>query len=160
MANLEIVRSIFQELRERKKTVTCAESCTGGLLQGALTDLPGISEVFRGGVVTYSNEGKERLLGVPGGVLREHGAVSRECALAMAQGVLRLFGADYAVSVTGVAGPDGGTPDKPVGGVWFGLTDGKESRAVHSLFPGGRAEVREAAVHFALSELLRLIQSR
>ena len=151
--------AVLSEARERGRTISCAESCTGGLIQGALTDIPGCSDVFMGGVVTYSNEAKMKLLGVPQELLERYGAVSRECALAMAEGVLRLHDTDIAVSVTGVAGPDGGTPEKPVGCVWIGLAlraNGEvKSAASHRLLRGGRGEVRERAVKLALAGLWR-----
>ena len=108
---------IAKLLGERKLAV--GESCTGGLLAGRLTDRPGASAYFAGGVVAYSNEAKEELLGVPHELLEEHGAVSAEAAEAMAKGAAERFGADYGLAVTGIAGPDGGTPDKPVGRVCF-----------------------------------------
>lgn len=158
-----LAEAVLWEARRQGRTVTVAESCTGGLLQGALTEVPGSSEVFRGGVVTYSDEMKERLLGVPRGLLEEFGAVSRECAEAMARGGLWLFGANFSVAVTGVAGPGGGTPRKPVGGVWFGLASrrkngGAESGAFHCLFRGGREEVRRSAVSCAMAELWRMVR--
>lgn len=158
-----LAEAVLWEARRQGRTVTVAESCTGGLLQGALTEVPGSSEVFRGGVVTYSDEMKERLLGVPRGLLEEFGAVSQECAEAMARGGLWLFGANFSVAVTGVAGPGGGTPRKPVGGVWFGLASrrkngGAESGAFHCLFRGGREEVRRSAVSCAMAELWRMVR--
>ena len=113
--------------------------------------------------MTYSDEMKERFLRVPGRLLEEFGAVSRECAEAMARGGLWLYEADFSVAVTGVAGPGGGTPRKPVGGVWFGLASrkkngGAESRAFRCLFRGGREEVRRCAVSCALAELWRMVR--
>ncbi len=103
--------------------ITFAESCTGGLLSKSLTDVPGASAVYDGGVTSYANEIKTRLLGVEKSVLDTYGAVSRKCAEQMANGARHLFGADIAVSVTGIAGPGGGTPDKPVGLVYVGIAD-------------------------------------
>ncbi|CAM1380009.1 Putative competence-damage inducible protein [Fretibacterium fastidiosum] len=158
-----LAEAVLWEARRQGRTVTAAESCTGGLLQGALTEVPGSSEVFRGGVVTYSDEMKERLLGVPRGLLEEFGAVSQDCAEAMARGGLWFCGVDFSVAVTGVAGPGGGTPLKPVGGVWFGLASRRkngraESRAFHCLFRGGREEVRRSAVSCAMAELWRMVR--
>lgn len=104
-------------LIDKKSTLAVAESCTGGLIASRLTDIPGSSAYFWGGVVSYSNEAKERLLGVSSETLQKHGAVSSECALEMAAGICRLSGADYGIAVTGIAGPDGGSDDKPVGTV-------------------------------------------
>ena len=127
--------------------VVTAESCTGGLLAKTITDVPGASAHYAGGVVSYANDLKVELLGVDPRVLEEHGAVSREVALGMATGARRRFAADLAMAVTGVAGPDGGTPEKPVGTVWFAvaLADGSRTAGVER-FPGDRAAVRDASV--------------
>jgi nicotinamide-nucleotide amidase len=111
-------------LRERGLTVGFAESCTGGLVAHRLTNVPGSSGYFRGAVTAYADTVKEQLLGVPAGLLAEHGAVSEQVAGAMAEGACRLLGVDVAVATTGIAGPDGGTPEKPVGTVCFGLAAG------------------------------------
>lgn len=154
--------AVLHEARERGLTVACAESCTGGLVQGALTSVPGSSEALMGGVVTYSDEAKRKILGVDPGVLERHGAVSAECALAMAEGVLRLYGTDIAVSVTGIAGPGGGSAEKPVGTVWFAVASVKEGVVRSSAFlrnlRGDREGVRERAVGCALSALWRTIR--
>jgi len=133
--------------------VATAESCTGGLIAGAITAVPGSSAVFTHGFVTYSNAAKTELLGVPPGLFETVGAVSAEVAAAMAQGARACAGADLAVSVTGIAGPDGGTAEKPVGTVWFGLASATGVATHHRLFTGSRAQVRAASVDFAL-ELL------
>ena len=154
-----VQEALLREARARGVTLSCAESCTGGLLQGALTEVPGSSEAFMGGLVAYSDEAKRRILGVPPEVLARHGAVSGECAQAMAEGVLRLFGTDLAVSVTGVAGPEGGSTEKPVGTVWFAVASMKEGMVRSSAFlrnlRGDREGVRERAVACALSALWR-----
>jgi nicotinamide-nucleotide amidase len=132
------------------KAVT-AESCTGGGLAAALTDVPGSSEWFERGYVTYSNEAKVQDLGVERAVLETHGAVSAEVAEQMALGALRASAADVAVGITGVAGPDGGTLEKPVGLVYLAIgRRGRAVRVVRELFPGDRAVVRSAAVAAAL----------
>ncbi len=132
-------------------TVSFAESCTGGLVAGALTALAGSSEVFLGSAVTYALSAKTAILGVPQAVLDDHGAVSSECAEAMAEGALRVFGSDVAVSVTGIAGPGGEEPGKPVGTVWFGVSARGGVRSCVEHFRGSREEVREAAVCKALA---------
>jgi nicotinamide-nucleotide amidase len=142
-------------LRESRKTLAVAESCTGGLIAKLLTDVPGSSEYFLGGVVSYGNDAKRELLAVRRETLEEHGAVSSQAALEMARGALARFDADLAVAVTGIAGPDGGTPEKPVGTVYFALArrDGGETSKKRE-FNGDRAAVRQAASLFAL-ELVR-----
>ena len=139
---------------DRGLTVATAESCTGGLLAARLTERPGSSAWVLGGVTAYANSAKEQLLGVPSAVLAEHGAVSPEVAVALADGAQRRFGADIGVGITGVAGPGGGTPDKPVGTVHLCVAgpDGRELRALR--LPGSRTVVRERSVTMAM-HLLR-----
>lgn len=143
----------------------CAESCTGGLLSAAITDIAGSSQWFDRGFVTYSNEAKVAHLGVSPDTLERFGAVSEETVMEMAAGVLSVARvANLAVSISGVAGPGGGTPGKPVGMVCFGFSrqtgDGVATRAVTKIFEGDRARIRAAAVTFALSESLGLIGLR
>jgi nicotinamide-nucleotide amidase len=137
------------------------ESCTGGLLAARLTDRPGSSEYFAGGVVAYSNEAKTELLGVPVELIERHGAVSDEVAIALADGALARFGADTAIGLTGIAGPGGGTADKPVGRVCFCVVarrDGEEERVVRAIdIPGSRSEVRDRSTTVALHLLRRLL---
>jgi len=135
-------------------TVATAESCTGGLVGAALTSVPGASETYLGGVIAYSNEVKIAELDVPPGLLAQYGAVSEQTARAMAEGVLARFGAGVAVATTGIAGPDGGTNDKPVGTVWFAIADETGSRATLKNIAGDRAGVRARATTVAL-DLLR-----
>lgn len=135
--------------------VATAESCTGGLVSAALTAVPGSSAAFVGGVIAYANEVKIAELDVPPGLLAQYGAVSEETARAMAEGARARLGADLAVSVTGIAGPDGGTADKPVGTVWFGIAHAEGSFAVSKRIAGDRAGVRTRATMAAL-DLLRL----
>ncbi|PQA85776.1 damage-inducible protein CinA [Marinicaulis flavus] len=136
--------------------VATAESCTGGLIAGALTDVPGSSAVVERGFVTYSNEAKNEMLGVPMALIARHGAVSAAVARAMAKGALLHSRADIAVSVTGIAGPDGGTARKPVGLVWFGLAvKGAPARVERRVFAeGGRDFVRTKATETALHLML------
>jgi PncC family amidohydrolase len=138
----------------RGLTVATAESCTGGLVAGRITSVPGSSAVFVGGVVSYANSVKRDLLGVPPETLERAGAVSAECAEAMAAGVRERLGAGVAVSVTGIAGPDGGTPLKPVGLVHFGVATAAGVRSERREFVGDRAEVRLQAADRALALLL------
>jgi nicotinamide-nucleotide amidase len=146
---------VLDVCRSRGLTLGTAESCTGGLVAARLTSVPGSSDVFRGGVVAYANDVKEQELGVPAGTLQEHGAVSRETALAMADGARRRLGVDVAVSVTGIAGPDGGTPEKPVGLVYLAASGPNGSSAREFNVPGDRATVRARATAMALHLLRR-----
>ena len=130
-----------------------AESCTGGLIAAAITDIAGSSAVFTHGFVTYANAAKTQMLGVPAEMLAAHGAVSSETAAAMALGARNRAGADFAIATTGIAGPDGGTTEKPVGTVWFGLAAPAGVTTYHRIFPGNRAEVRHASVEYALALL-------
>ena len=138
-----------------------AESCTGGLLAGRLTLRPGSSKWFAGGVVAYSNEAKAELLGVDPGLIERRGAVSPEVAEAMADGALARFGADVACAVTGVAGPDGGTEEKPVGYVCFcAKTSAGEVLARDPVLPGSRTDVRERSVVVAMHLVRYLLEGR
>jgi PncC family amidohydrolase len=146
---------VVASLAAAGRTLATAESCTGGLIAALVTEVPGSSAVFRGGVVAYANDVKERVLSVPGDVLLTHGAVSGPTVEAMARGVRALTGADLAVAVSGVAGPGGGTPEKPVGTVFIAWDDGGtvESRAY--CFQGGRDRVRRAAAFQTLDGIRR-----
>lgn len=135
-----------------------AESCTGGLIAGACTDLAGSSAWFERGFVTYSNAAKTEQLGVDAGLIARHGAVSEPVVRAMVQGALRHSHAQVAVAVTGVAGPTGGSPDKPVGTVWFGWATPAGVRSEVQHFAGDRAAVRAATVHHALTQLAELLR--
>ncbi len=151
-ASLE--RAVVRVLLEREVSVTVAESCTGGLIAARLTAVPGISAVLSDAFVTYANDAKTSRLGVSPELLDRHGAVSSEVAAAMADGAARMSGARLAVSTTGVAGPDGGTPEKPVGLVWFGLSvDGETETFSRRFPPRSRAFVRELACKAALHAL-------
>ena len=142
-------------LREHGLTLAVAESCTGGLLGARLTERPGSSAYFVGGVISYADEVKMGLLAVPAGMLARYGAVSAEVAGAMAAGARAATGADYALAVSGVAGPDGGSPDKPVGLVYVACDGPRRTNVVRGLYPGDRASVREYSVSAALHLLRR-----
>jgi nicotinamide-nucleotide amidase len=144
-------------LRERGLTLATAESCTGGLVAARLTDVPGSSAVFVGGIVAYSNDVKVAQLGVPESVLSEHGAVSAETAAAMARGACERLGVDIAVSVTGVAGPDGGTEEKPVGVVFLHASGPMGEKQLRFDFPGDRPTIRGRATVAALHLVRRLV---
>jgi len=152
---LALAEGVLAACRARGWRLATAESCTGGLVAAALTAIGGASDVVERGFVTYSNAAKMELLGVSSETIAEHGAISAETAAAMARGAVARAGVDLAVSVTGVAGPGGGTPQKPVGLVYLGLArkDGA-ARVERRIFPGDRGAVRAAALTLAL-EMLR-----
>lgn len=179
----EAARILFRDLRDGGLSIVCAESCTGGIVASAITDIPGSSAVLWGGVVAYSNESKSRFLGVAPETIAEFGAVSREVARAMAGGALDLSrgaargnlgeaGADLALAITGIAGPTGGSPEKPVGLVWFAfrsaaLGDIEGPAGAFSeecaIFDGDRLSIREAAAERAMlraAELARALRPR
>ncbi len=149
-----LARETVTALKAARLTVVTAESCTGGLIAAALTAVPGSSEVLYGGFVTYANEAKIAMIGVPFALLREHGAVSRAVAEAMAEGALGTAGTHLAIAVTGIAGPDGGTTDKPVGLVHFALATESGTTHLKKQFVGGRDAVRQQSVVQALGMLL------
>ncbi|MDR0355449.1 MAG: CinA family protein [Deltaproteobacteria bacterium] len=140
-------------LRKKDLTVAVAESLTGGWVSAALTSIPGISQFFMAGIVAYANEAKMDLLGVPALILEQHGAVSPECAQAMASGVRLRSGADIGVATTGVAGPTGGSEEKPVGLMYVSVDDGENGLTVRRLFSGDRSDVTFASAEAALEQL-------
>jgi nicotinamide-nucleotide amidase len=141
---------ITKLLTDKKLKITTAESCTGGLIAKVLTDRSGASQYFGEGYVTYSNEAKRRLLGVKGETLEKYGAVSAQTAAQMCEGAMAQSGADIALSVTGIAGPEGGTPQKPVGLVYIGVCGGHGTQTGEYIFSGTRDEVRRAAAQKAI----------
>ena len=156
--------AVLEGYRKQKKRIATAESCTGGLIGAALTAIPGSSDVFQGGIISYANEAKSGLLDVDPQLIQAHGAVSEEVATYMAMGALEYIDADAAVAVTGVAGPGGGSDDKPVGTVWFALAtlDGDQDITVHTgmyHFEGDRAAVRQGTVETALNMLEEALAS-
>ena len=146
--------SVVELLKEKHLTVTTAESCTAGLLAGRLMNVPGASCVYNEGYITYSNQSKEKLLGVSHEILETVGAVSEETAREMAIGAAKEANADVALSVTGIAGPDGGTEEKPVGLVYIGCYVEGRVKVLKCLFTGSRNENRESSVETALKLLL------
>jgi nicotinamide-nucleotide amidase len=148
---------VLEACRASGVTLAAAESCTGGLISARLTDVPGASDVFLGGVVAYSDEAKRTQLDVPDEILERHGAVSTETALAMASGARRRFGADVSVGVTGIAGPGGGTPEKPVGLVHVAVASPQGEATENVVLPGDREAVRVRATALALHMLRRLL---
>ena len=157
-----LVSRLAELARNHDRIIATAESCTGGLIAAAFTDLSGSSEWFDRGFVTYSNEAKQQMLGVRQETLLHHGAVSEATVLEMAQGALQQSNASLAVSVSGVAGPTGGSAEKPVGTVWIACASAaKKSKSVaqHHLFAGDRQQVRERAVEKAIDLLIQCIES-
>jgi len=149
-----LAETVLARCRAQGWTLATAESCTGGMVAAALTDIAGASDVVERGFVTYSNRAKSELLGVPKELIAKHGAVSAETAAAMAEGALAKAPVELAVAVTGIAGPSGGTKDKPVGLVYFGVARrGGKTLTERQIFTGGRADIRRAATARAL-ELL------
>ena len=160
MTGKPLEEAIGELLLQKNMTVSVAESCTGGLVSSKLTDVPGSSAYITLNVVTYSNDAKVRMLGIPAELIAEHGAVSEPVAAAMSQDIMKLAGSDIGVGITGIAGPAGGTPEKPVGLVYIGITDGNGTE-VHKLniassFP--RIEIKQEACHRALSFLLNRLE--
>jgi PncC family amidohydrolase len=152
-----LAAQILFELKKRKLRLVVAESCTGGLISAALTQISGSSSVFWGGVIAYSNDLKIQLLNVSKELLTREGAVSSEVALEMAKGACRALQSDIAISVTGVAGPSGGTEAKPVGTVWFGFCGPNFQETQLQFFKGSRSEIQSQSVLFVLRRLLKLI---
>lgn len=158
--NEPLVARLAEALRARRWRLATAESCTGGLLAAACTSIAGSSDWFERGFVTYSNEAKSELLGVPAPLIAAHGAVSEVVACAMAEGALRHAHAEIALSVTGIAGPGGGSADKPVGSVWVGLAaTGRPTQAERLQFGGDRAAVRGQTVRHALQRLIEAAEA-
>jgi nicotinamide-nucleotide amidase len=155
MDESSLAERLVHALRTRGRRVAVAESCTGGLLGGRITDVPGSSDVFEGGVIAYANAVKLRELGVAEAMLDAQGAVSEPVACAMAEAARARFGTDYGIGVTGIAGPGGGTPEKPVGLVWFAVAGPDGTTAHRSIFPGSREEIRARAAQTALYLLYR-----
>ena len=154
---MTVAEKLVELYKSSGKTCATAESCTGGGIGAAITSVAGSSEVFLGGVISYANEVKRDVLGVAAQVLDEYGAVSSETAAQMAEGARRLTKADVAVAVTGIAGPGGGSAEKPVGLVWFGLATADGVRTEKAIFPGDREKVRSATVTHALGMLTTAI---
>jgi len=155
----DLTKTLAQMLLSRNWTVSLAESCTGGLVCATLTELAGSSEWFERGYITYSNEAKTECLDVPAELIESHGAVSEPVAKAMAEGARINSGSNVAISITGVAGPSGGSAEKPVGTVCFGWTTENQALTKTMKFLGDRQMIRQQATEFALAELIALLRS-
>ncbi len=156
----ELVQQIKQALIERGEMMATAESCTGGLIASDIVSEAGSSEILAGGIVAYQNQVKQDLLGVPAQVLAEKGAVSAETVTAMAKGAREKFGCEWAVATSGIAGPGGAEPGKPVGFVWMCVNSCWQNEAFSEIFDGNRNEIREKSVYKVLSKLLFLINNQ
>jgi nicotinamide-nucleotide amidase len=150
----EIAKDVVRLLIRRKKTLALAESCTGGFIANQITNVPGASKIFLGGIVSYANKAKQKFLGVRAKTLDQHGAVSAAVAHEMAAGARKRFGADFAIAVTGIAGPGGGTKTKPTGTVFIALTDATGILVEHKLNHFERAKFKKVTARQAL-ELLK-----
>lgn len=160
MAMLDIAKKVGMELKARDKTLATAESCTGGWIAQEVTAIAGSSQWFECGFVTYSNAAKQKMLGVEAAVIEAHGAVSEEVVRQMAEGALCKSGAGIAVAVSGVAGPDGGSPEKPVGTVWLAWAmHGKPTMTLENRFGGDRESVRRQSVDKALEGILSCLSA-
>jgi len=153
----QLAQLLGQKLLAKNWTISCAESCTGGGIGYAITSISGSSTWFNRGFITYSNEAKQQLLGVSAQTLANDGAVSAQTVEEMAQGAAKAAKAQVAISVSGIAGPDGGSVEKPVGTVWFGFYIDGQTHNLMQLFKGDRQQVRMKAVEFALSKVLRFM---
>ena len=156
----ELVAEIQKALLTRGEMLATAESCTGGLIASEIVNVAGSSAVFAGGIVAYQNLVKHELLGVPAEILEKHGAVSRETVEAMARGAREKFHADWAVATSGIAGPGGAEPGKPVGTVWMSVNSALQNEAFCKIFAGNRQEIREKSVYYVLSKLLFLLNNQ
>lgn len=152
-----LAKEIGNKLRRRKWTLAVAESCSGGLLGDKITNIPGSSDYFVGGVIAYADAVKRRLLGVSAAVLQKHGAVSALVAELMARGVRRILDARIAVATTGIAGPTGGTKAKPVGLVYFAVTDGRRTAVEQKRFSGNRLAIKRKTAQHALEMLKNVL---
>ena len=152
-------QKLIRLLKEKNMTVSTAESLTGGLVAASLVDIAGASNVFNEGYITYSNEAKERILGVSGNDLADYGAVSESVATAMCKGCMRVSGSDIGISTTGIAGPDGGSKEKPVGTVYIGVTTKDKTDVRKYVFSGDRDEVRNQTVETALLMAISIIDN-
>ena len=156
----ELVHEIQKALLAKGEMLATAESCTGGLIASEIVNVAGSSAVFAGGIVAYQNSVKHELLGVPAEILDKHGAVSRETVEAMAKGAREKFHADWAVATSGIAGPGGAEPGKPVGTVWMCVNGTLQNEACCKIFAGNRQEIREKSVYYVLSKLLFLLNNQ
>jgi nicotinamide-nucleotide amidase len=155
MEQQKLIQQIIDKLISSKQTITFAESCTGGRIAAAFTSVSGASKVFNGSVVSYANDIKHEWLGVSEEILRNFGAVSKECVSEMLKGIAKMAHANYAIAISGIAGPTGGTEYKPVGTIYIGLLSPASSTVHHCFFEGDREAVQNASVDFAINLLAK-----
>src|SRR3990170_2089072 len=154
---MKLEKTIGDFLREKGWTLSIAESCTGGLVSDLITDVAGSSDYFEGGIVTYSNRAKTEHLGVPSNAIKRYGAVSSQVAIAMAKGVRKAFHTTFGVSITGIAGPGGGSRKKPVGLVFIAVSDGKRTIVKKEKLKGSRREIKKESARLSLKHLYDFI---
>lgn len=154
------VESIHTLCNKKEWTLALAESCTGGLVSSKISARAGVSEFFLGSVISYANEVKEDLLDVPASLIKKSGAVSAEVAIAMAKGVQNQMRSDWSLAITGIAGPSGGSPEKPVGTVWFAICGPEFEVSQKQIFTGDRTEIQERAAVHALDLLVKAMRTR
>ena len=160
MSTKALAQAIQKALLTRGEMLATAESLTGGLVASHIVDIPGSSAILAGGIVAYQNEIKESLLGVPHQVLETEGAVSAETVKAMAEGARKKFGCEWAIATSGIAGPTGAEPGKPVGTVWMCVANSLQNEAFCEIFAGNRGQIREKSVYKIMSKLLFLLNSQ
>jgi len=154
----EIIEKIIEKLSNENKTISFAESCSGGRIASAFTAIGGVSSILNGSCVTYSNEIKEQWLGVEKKVLKQYGAVSSQCVTQMLKGIQVLAKSDYALAVSGIAGPSGGTDLKPVGTVYIGIKTPLIQEVFHCFFHGDREKIQEQSTDFAIKKLVKILE--
>ena len=152
-----VLEKIIKQLRGQKQTLGFAESCTGGLLSQQITMIPGVSDVFQGAVVSYANQVKQKLLGVSSKTLMAYGAVSESAVIEMAKGARSALDCDWSVAISGIAGPGGGSVDKPVGTVWVAVSGPRGEMSEKKKFDGSRTEIQRQSAHFAANFLLNCL---
>ena len=154
----KLTEKIIQKLTKNGHTISFAESCTGGRIAAAFTAISGASEVLHGACVTYSNDIKHQWLDVSNEVLENYGAVSEQCVTQMLEGIQKMTGSDYAIAVSGIAGPTGGTQFKPVGTVYIGIQTPYDQKVYHCHFSGSREEVQEQSTNFAIDKIAEVLE--
>jgi len=154
----DIALQLSEILKAHKKTISAAESCTGGMVANSITNIPGSSVYFMGGIISYSNQAKIDLLKVSEDIIQREGAVSRSCAVTMAQNIRLMFRSDLGIGITGVAGPGGGSAEKPIGSVYIAISDGEKTICKLFKFSGARVEIKQQASNTAIKMAKEFLQ--